>query len=193
MLSVIIPTRESERPLVRTLAMLVPGAAAGIVREVIIADGGSRDATAEIADVAGCAFMVSDAPLGARLAAAAAAARASWLMFLRPGTVLDAGWMDDAARFIRDSEERNASGARAATFRPVPGPAAARPMLAEAVSLLRVALGGRPRPEQGLLVAQELYRRVGGHRAERADPEADLLRRLGRRRLVMLRSGAMAE
>ncbi|KAB2881843.1 MAG: glycosyl transferase, partial [Pseudorhodoplanes sp.] len=35
MISVIIPTHESERLLVRTLACLVPGATAGLVREVI--------------------------------------------------------------------------------------------------------------------------------------------------------------
>ena len=42
MLSVIIATDESERVLVPTLSALVPGATAGIVREVIIADAGSR-------------------------------------------------------------------------------------------------------------------------------------------------------
>ncbi len=38
MLSVIIPTHDSERPLVHTLVALVPGATAGVVREVIVAD-----------------------------------------------------------------------------------------------------------------------------------------------------------
>ena len=44
-LSVIIPTLDCERSLVPTLASLVSGAAVGTVRDVIIADGGSRDAT----------------------------------------------------------------------------------------------------------------------------------------------------
>ena len=76
MLSVIIATSESERPLVRSLAALVPGATAGLVREVIIADGGSADGTAEVADFAGCRLMVSDHGPGHRLKEAAAAARA---------------------------------------------------------------------------------------------------------------------
>src|SRR6266851_5781020 len=38
MLSVIIPTKNSERALVPTLAVLVPGALTGTVRQVIIAD-----------------------------------------------------------------------------------------------------------------------------------------------------------
>ena len=88
MLSIIIPTRESERTLVRTLAVLVAGAAAGVVREVIVTDPRSTDATADIADIAGCQIIVSGAPLGARLRDAANGARARWLMFMRPGTVL---------------------------------------------------------------------------------------------------------
>jgi hypothetical protein len=44
MLSVVIPTFDSERALVPTLAMLVPAAMSGIVREVTIADARSRRA-----------------------------------------------------------------------------------------------------------------------------------------------------
>ncbi len=40
-----------------TLAALVPGATAGIISEVLVADGGSQDETAAVADVAGCNFM----------------------------------------------------------------------------------------------------------------------------------------
>jgi len=87
MLSVIIATHESERTLVPTLAALVSGATAGLLGEVVVADGGSRDATAEVADIAGCRFMTSAEPLGARLKAAAASARSPWLLFLRAGCV----------------------------------------------------------------------------------------------------------
>ena len=59
MLSVVIATHNSERALLPTLAALVQGAAAGIVREVIVADAGSRDATTAIADGAGCRVLVS--------------------------------------------------------------------------------------------------------------------------------------
>ena len=51
MLSVIVPTHESERILVRTLACLVPGATAGLIREVILADAGSEGLpTLEVAE-----------------------------------------------------------------------------------------------------------------------------------------------
>jgi len=191
-LSVIIATRESERALVRTLAVLVAGAAAGAIREVIVADAGSRDATAEVADMAGCRVMISRAPLGARLREAAATARGSWLLFLQPGTLLDPTWIEETMAFIAGNERRPEESRRAAVFRPVSGADAPRPLLIDALFLLRAALGGRPRPQQGLLIAKPLYVSLGGHRPE-ANAELDLLQRLGRRRIVMLRSGAVAE
>src|SRR5262249_56220676 len=45
MLSVVIATHDSECALLPTLAALVPGAAAGIVREVIVADAASPHPT----------------------------------------------------------------------------------------------------------------------------------------------------
>ena len=188
MLSVIIATSESERPLVRTLAVLVPGASAGLVREVIVADGGSADGTGEVADVAGCRLMVSDQGPGRRLKAAAAAARASWLLFLKPGTVLDATWIDDVVRFMNDGGV--GAPERAAVFRPLASAASAHGMLTEALLLLRAALGFRPSGAQGLLIAKQHYEGIGGHR-DVADPDADLLRRLGRRAVITLRSGAL--
>src|SRR5215813_8483240 len=119
-LSVIIATQDSERVLVPTLATLVSGAAAGIVREVIVADAGSRDATAEIADIAGCELAVSQAPLAKRLRDAASAARATWLMFLRPGTVLDTNWVDETARFVERAERQGKVESRTAVFRMAP-------------------------------------------------------------------------
>src|SRR5882757_3402090 len=98
MLSAIISTLDSERTLVPTLAALVPGATAGLLGEVIVADGGSSDATAEVADIAGCRFIGSSSPLGARLKAAVAATRTPWLMFLRAGCMPEPGWIAAADR-----------------------------------------------------------------------------------------------
>ena len=187
MLSAIIATQELERALVPTLAALVPGATAGLLGEVIVADAGSRDATAEVADVAGCRFMASSEPLGARLKAAAASTRTPWLMFLRAGCVPEAGWVSAADRFIEASDRLDKP--RAAVFRP-PGIAdLLRPGLAELLALLRVTLGGGAKPEQGLLIARRHYEAIGGH-PDGEGAEASILRRIGRRRLVMLPAGA---
>lgn len=189
MLSVIIPTLNSERVLALTLSVLIPGAVSGLVREVMVADGGSIDKTLEIADGAGCAVLASGAPLGGRLHAAAAAARSSWLMFLRPGTVLEPSWLDEATRFINDAEL--AGDFRiAAVFRKSVSAQARQPVILEALALLTFGLFRRVHPDQGLLIGTGLYKEVGGHRAAAADPETDLLARIGRQRILMLRSGA---
>jgi glycosyltransferase involved in cell wall biosynthesis len=191
MLSVVIPTFDSERSLVPTLAMLVPAAMSGVVRDVIVADGRSADATLEVADVAGCNVVGSSAPLAQRLREAAATARAPWLMFLRPGTVLDTTWLDETVNFIEETERGDA--AVAAVFRKAVSRQASYPMVIEALSLIKFALIGRAGPDQGLVISTRLYGELGGHRDGAADPEADLLARLGRRRIVMLRSGARGQ
>src|ERR1700675_3369496 len=117
MLSVIIATHESERSLVPTLAALVSGATSGLLGEVIVADAGSRDGTAEVGGGAGCRFVVSSEPLGARLKAAAASTRTPWLMFLRAGIVPEPGWVAAAERFIQTTDLLD-DAERAAVFRP---------------------------------------------------------------------------
>jgi glycosyltransferase involved in cell wall biosynthesis len=179
MLSIVIATLDSESALVASLAALVPGAMDGLVSEVVIADGGSSDGTATVADVAGCNFAQIEGPLGRRLKLAAATARAPWLLFLRPGTVPEAAWTSEVRRFI----ERSVPVARAAVFRR--GRTAQRPFQ-EILSSVTAALGALPSPEQGLLVAHQFYDELGGHSDKAADPETDLLRRIGRRRLATL-------
>lgn len=188
MLSAIIATHESERTLVPTLAALVPGATAGLLGEVIVADAGSHDATVEVADVAGCRFMASREPLGARLKAAAASTRAPWLLFLRAGCIPEPGWIAAADRFI-DATELLDGAARAAVFRPPGAADLLHPRLSEVIALLRVIFGGGPKPEQGLLIARRFYDQIGGH-PEGADAETAILRKLGRRRIAMLPTGA---
>jgi glycosyltransferase involved in cell wall biosynthesis len=182
MISVIIPTRNSERALVPTLAALVPGATAGLVAEVLIADGGSQDETAAVADVAGCNFMVVEGPLARRLSAAASAARMPWLMFLRPGIVLDTPWTGEVGRFV----QQDARQAPAAVFHRGSRQSGFGGFLLSIATLL----GAPPRPEQGLLVAKDFYQASGGHSEAAGDPERDLVRRIGRRRIVKLATQA---
>jgi glycosyltransferase involved in cell wall biosynthesis len=185
MLSVVIATHNSERELLPTLATLVPGAIAGLVREVIVADAGSRDDTPAIADAAGCRLLTSEAGRGARLRAAVDVARARWLLFLQPGAMLEPGWIDETRRFVEETER--AGPANAAVFRAAP---AAFPLL-DALARLGVSLGVAPNPSSALLLARAHYLALGGHR-DIDDADRELIRRLGRRRLVRLRTRAMA-
>jgi glycosyltransferase involved in cell wall biosynthesis len=189
MLTVIIPTHNSERALVPTLAMLVPGALTGAVREVIVADDGSTDATADVVDIAGCDIVVSKAPLAARLKSAAVSARGTWLLFLRPGVVLDAAWLEEVTRVVENAVMRGTVDTHAAVFRRAP-PDPAAPLMRQILGVIGAALRG-PHPDQGLLISRQAYDRIGGHRVEAADPERDLIRRLGRRHVVTLRTAAL--
>ncbi len=186
MLSVIIATHDSERALVPTLAALVSGATAGLISEVLVVDGGSRDDTAKVADIAGCNFTILEGTLARRLRAGAASARAPWLLFLQPGTILEAGWPDQASRFL----EQAAPNPRVAVFR---RGISTQPSLRGALSLIVAsAFGAGPRAEQGLVIPKQLYDRLGGHSETAADPEAELLHRIGRRRVVTLAAGAFS-
>jgi glycosyltransferase involved in cell wall biosynthesis len=173
MFSIIIPTTDSERALVPTLAALVPGATAGIVREVIVADGGSTDETEMVADVAGCVFLKSNKPLGVRLKDAVREARSDWLMFMRPGAVPGFTWIDETMAFL----ERRNSDVRAAVFSPHDR------FFGELRS--RIFL---PSPDQGLMLRKSFYDALGGHRGDARDAEADLISRIGRTRFVRLKT-----
>ena len=183
----VIATQDSERALLPTLAALVPGAAAGMVREVIVIDAGSRDATVEVADVAGCRVLSSSARRGLRLKDAAGAARGRWLLFLEPGVVPEAAWVDETRRFVEDAGADGAVHSRAAAFRAAH--ATGQPTLFQAFALLLAALGARPDANHGLVIAKALYGALGGHRDVDA-PERELVRRLGRRRIALLQCEA---
>src|SRR6266480_4520996 len=101
MLSIIIPTEGVEQPAVATLAALVPGAAAGVVREVLLVDRADTAVIERVADVAGCRFLRFEGSRAAALAAGAKQARSDWLMFLHAGAVLDSGWIEETTQFIQ--------------------------------------------------------------------------------------------
>lgn len=91
MLSVIIPTHNSERELQVLLPVLVPAAVDGLVRQVIAADAGSTDASEMICEDAGALWVQGD------LMAAAARARGDILLVLPVDLRLRRGW-DDSVR-----------------------------------------------------------------------------------------------
>jgi hypothetical protein len=182
MLSVIIPTEGVERTAVATLAALVPGAAAGVIREVVLVDRGDGGVIERVADIAGCGFLQFEGSRSAALAAGARQARSTWLMFLHAGAVLDPGWIDETTQFIQGVM---ASGRpRAGIFRYARSPYADTSWRDGLDFLVRQIAG--PMADQGLLIAREHYDRIGGHDARRS--EQKLLRRLGRSSRTLLRS-----
>jgi len=185
MLSVIIPTEGVERTAVATLAALVPGAAAGLVREVLLVDGTRNGVIERVADVAGCRFVgFEGSSQGAALAAGALQARSPWLMFLPAGAVLETGWIEETTQFIQIVATSGRD--RAAVFRYAPSPYADTRLRDILRAVARRLIG--PRGDQGLLIAREHYDRIGGYPPQARRAEARLLRRLGRSSRTMLRS-----
>jgi len=191
MISVIFPTHNDEVGLAHALASLVPAAADGTVREVIIVDGGSSDGSLEVADAAGCRIVTGSGRLGPDLALAAATARSDWLLFLSPSVTLEPGWQREVHEFLDRVAMAGAGGQHAAAFRHARAGFGFGARLAEVSAALRARLFAAPFLEQGLLVPARLYREMGGHREMAGMAQADLARRVGRSRLVFLRSRAV--
>jgi hypothetical protein len=187
MLSVIIPTDGVEQPAVATLAALVPGAAAGLVREVLLVDQARSSVIERVADVAGCRFLPFEGSQTAALAAGARQARSPWLMFLHAGAVLDSGWIDETAQFIQGVSISGRS--RAGVFRYARSPYADTRLRDGFKFVARLIAG--PSADQGLLIARDHYERLGGYAADGWRSEARLLRQLGRSSRTLLRSRIM--
>lgn len=186
MISVVMPSLDDERYLVRSLSALVPAAAEGVVKDVVLVDAGSRDATVDIADAAGCTIIEKRGVMGARLAAGAEAARGAWLLFLRPQSVLAEGWEREAADFIEASIECD-GGLRAAAFSLALEARGVEARLAE--TAMRIGgWAGLARADQGLLLSRRLYAEIGGHRPVARMEDVDILRRIGRRRFTLMAS-----
>ncbi|MBA8819807.1 glycosyl transferase [Ochrobactrum sp. P6BS-III] len=95
MLSVIIETLNSEKPLAHTLSALVPAVVEGLVRRVLVIDEGSSDETALVAIGAGCSF--SD---GTDMEATLSEIRTPWVLVLAPGAIPQEGWEEVVRRHM---------------------------------------------------------------------------------------------
>jgi rSAM/selenodomain-associated transferase 2 len=186
MISVVIPTLDAAGRLPDCLAALAAARARGLVGEVIVADGGSADATVAIAESLGAKIVHAERGRGGQLAAGAEATRGDWLLFLHADTVLEPGWEREAADFIRE-----AGASRAAYFRFALDDASAAARRLERLVALRCRLFALPYGDQGLLISRSLYQMIGGYRPLALMEDVDLVRRLGRRRLTMFGTRAI--
>jgi rSAM/selenodomain-associated transferase 2 len=190
MISVIIPTLNAQSGLAATLTALVPATVDGIVREVIVVDGGSTDKTAAIADDAGTQFVTRSGGRGYQLLSGAHRARFPWLLFLHADTVLQPGWEREATALMEavDSGKRPLT---AAAFRFALDDVGFGPRMLEQLVRLRCAVFRLPYGDQGLLLPKLLYTEIGGFSALPLMEDVDIARKLKRRRLTMLQSRAV--
>lgn len=188
MVSVIVLAKGDDRAVVATLAALVPGAAAGLIRDVQLADRAGGEDIARVADVAGCHLLVTSGPEGRVLSEAAKAARSNWLLFLRAGAIPEGSWIDEMSQFV----ETATLGAkrRAAVFRYARSPYV-DPKLSDVIKTAGRWFRG-PSVEQGLLISRAHYEALGGHDTTSERAEAKLLSRLGRKDRILFRSRVVA-
>ncbi len=154
-LSIVIPVLNAADALPATLDSLLPGVAQGVIREVIVSDGGSTDGSRQLARDAGCTVVTGPAGRGGQLRRGAKAARGEWLLFLHADTHLPLAWVG-AVCTHRDAE-------RAAYFRLSFRSGAVMAKVIAAGANLRSRLFGLPYGDQGLLISRTLYNAVGGY------------------------------
>jgi rSAM/selenodomain-associated transferase 2 len=186
-LSIIIPALDAAASLPATLAALAEGCVHSLVREVLVIDGGSRDATPRLAEAGGARVVESARGRGNQLVAGAAAARGEWLLFIHADTRLGPGWADAVDAFIARPE--NARRAGYLRYRLDDAAAAARRL--EALVAWRCRLLALPYGDQGLLIARRLYDELGGFRPLPLMEDVEFARRIGRRRLVPIAADAV--
>jgi rSAM/selenodomain-associated transferase 2 len=188
-LSIIIPTYNAVPRLGDCLAALVEGLGSGLVREAIVVDGGSEDASVALAADMGCTVVALPATQrgrGQQLAAGARAASGDWLMFLHADSVLEAGWSAAVARHIENHNQTKAAYFQLAFSG---GDAAARRVAG--LANWRAGTLGLPYGDAGIVIARAHYDRLGGYQALPLMEDVDLVRRIGARNLVGLDSVAV--
>lgn len=181
-LSLVIPTLNSGDVLQRTLAVLQSPAAASLVRELIVVDGGSQDRTLAVAERAGARILKASASRGGQLALGGEEAQGTWLLFLHADTLLSHSWEQAVESFIRAQEHKE----RAAVFHFAlddPDPRARR---VERITNWRNRVLGLPYGDQGLLISRDFYRSIGGFRSYPLMEDVDIVRRIGRKRIECL-------
>lgn len=168
-ISVIIPTLNSAKSLPATLMSLMEGLDAGLIRDVVISDGGSTDEITQLADDWGATSVQGPASRGGQLGRGAKAAKGTHFLFLHADTVLESGWSDEIADLRGSSPLVFSLSFRAKGIgaKWVAGWANWR------TDVLRLPYG-----DQGLLISRDAYDGVGGFPDQPLMEDVALIRKL---------------
>lgn len=169
MLSVVIPTLDVADTLAATVRSVADA------DEVVVVDGGSSDGTPALAISLGAKVVSAPRGRGIQLAQGVRVARGEWLLLLHADTRLAAGWRETLPpkncagyfRFTLDSDDPRARQL-------------------ERLVAWRCRLFALPYGDQGLLIHRDLLQQVGGIKPLPLMEDVDLVRRLGRQRLIPL-------
>jgi rSAM/selenodomain-associated transferase 2/rSAM/selenodomain-associated transferase 1 len=180
-LSIVIPTLNAGASVAKTIASL--GAADETMRvEIIVADGGSDDDTRARAAAAGATVVMAPRGRGVQLAAGAKRASGRWLLFLHADTTLPPSWHSIIEAFMRGENHAQ----KAAYFRLAFDDASRGARRVAALANWRARALGLPYGDQGLLLSRATYDALGGYRDMPIMEDVDVVRRIGKARLVEL-------
>jgi rSAM/selenodomain-associated transferase 2 len=177
--SAVIPALNAAGALEKTMATITWAA------EIIVVDGGSTDGTVEAAALCGARVVVAPRGRGTQFVAGVAEASHDWLLLLHADTSL----APEAEAAVRTHIARRPD--RAGYFRFALNSADPRARRLEHFVAWRCRVLALPYGDQGLLIHRDLLRGVGGIRPLPLMEDVDLVRRLGRRRLVALDAAAI--
>ena len=177
-MSVVIPTLNEEEHLEATLESVTGEPDI----EVIVADGGSTDRTAELARARGARLLTTTAQRARQMNAGAAAASAPVLLFLHGDSRLPPGFSSHALELLAGR------GTAVGAFRlAVAGPGWGLRII-EGLANVRSRLLRLPYGDQGLFVMADLFRRVGGFPELPIMEDVVFVRRLNRRGRIVIAS-----
>jgi rSAM/selenodomain-associated transferase 2 len=155
-LSIIIPTLNAAADLPATTEALLSGATSGLVREMVITDGGSSDETLDAAKELGAVTVTGPPGRGGQLARGVAASKGAWLLLVHADTHLSDGWEETVY------DHMNSHPGKAGYFRLRFRASGLAPKIVAGGANLRSRCLGLPYGDQGLLIARETLAEVGG-------------------------------
>jgi hypothetical protein len=99
MISVVLIASEDITGLAAQMAMLVPAAVDGLVKEVILVGDGEPGIDA-LAEDSGARLVTTPGDTATRLSAAAAVAKGDWILTLRSAPALREGWREPVEKHL---------------------------------------------------------------------------------------------
>lgn len=178
-LTVVIPTLNAAAGLKALLPQL---SSDRLDLDLVIADGGSTDATPDLASRHQARLTAAEGGRGPQIRAGVDAALAEWLMILHADSRLPEDWDRRVAAFMADPGSEALAGYFA--FALDDGSASARRL--ERLVAWRCRVLGLPYGDQGLLVSRGFLESLGGYPDLPLMEDVALVRRIGKKRLACL-------
>ena len=99
-ISIVIPTLNSQKTIKKTFVSLLEGIEAGLIRELIVVDGGSTDETKEIVVGYGGKFISCKESRGLQICIGVKLAQGDFIFILHSDSVLQADWSKKISKFL---------------------------------------------------------------------------------------------